>query len=471
MNPARFKMLIWTVLMGLSAAVAWLWTANVHKPIALADNPPSNTDRRVSLQNSEAITIYLPLTTKDYVDVEPVFGVQMESPINNVSGLQQAVDGGAYWLRRLFFAWDQIEPQRYNPPVYNWGVVDETSLINASAAGLQVIAGIQFTPDWAQKYSGSFCGPIRADALDEFAQFLTALVNRYKNHPYNVRYWELGNEPDAPVWYNRSVFGCWGELNDPYHGGGYYAQMLKYAYPAIKAADPQAQVLIGGLLLEQREGRERFMEGILKNGGGPYFDMISFHAYSYYGGSPGAMNGSWPNSATSIPEKTNFLRNVLTQYGYGDKSLINTETALLCTQATSDCFETQAMFIPRAYAEALALKLKGQVYYALVNTSWRYTGLLNNDLSPKPAYHAFIAAADLLTDARYTGAVTHYPGVSGYAFYQPRTGRKIQVLWSADGAIHATPIPDDALAYDKYGNLWGIGVISIDASPVYVTFR
>ena len=37
--------------------------------------------------------------------------------------------------------------------------------------------------------------------------------------------------------------------NDPYYGGGYYAEMLKIVYPQIKAADPEAQILIGGLLL------------------------------------------------------------------------------------------------------------------------------------------------------------------------------------------------------------------------------
>ena len=42
-----------------------------------------------------------------------------------------------------------------------------------------------------------------------------------------------------------SVFGCWGDNDDDYYGGGYYADMLKMVYPAVKSADPQAQVLIG----------------------------------------------------------------------------------------------------------------------------------------------------------------------------------------------------------------------------------
>jgi len=80
---------------------------------------------------------------------------------------------------------------------------------------------------------------------------------------------------------------------DEYYGGGYYAEMLKAVYPAIKEADPQAQVLIGGLLLDcdpthPPEGKDckpsKFLEGILKNDGGDYFDIISFHGYPPYSG-------------------------------------------------------------------------------------------------------------------------------------------------------------------------------------------
>ena len=157
-----------------------------------------------------------------------------------------------------------------------------------------------------------------------------SLVNRYKNPPYNIKFWELGNEPDTPVWYTKSVFGCWGDTTDPYFGGEFYAQMLKAAYPAIKAADPQAQVLVGGLLLDNPDvatnNTARFLEGILRGGGGPFFDAVSFHSYSYFWGTVGQMsNPHWPGSVTTIPEKTLFIKDVLNRYGQGYKTLMNTE--------------------------------------------------------------------------------------------------------------------------------------------------
>ena len=99
-----------------------------------------------------------------------------------------------------------------------------------------------------------------------------------------------------------------GDINDPYFGGEFYAQMLKAAYPAIKAADPQAQVLVGGLLLDNPDvatnNTALFLEGILRGGGSPFFDAVSFHCYSYSWGAVGRMsNPNSPGSVTSIPEK------------------------------------------------------------------------------------------------------------------------------------------------------------------------
>jgi hypothetical protein len=80
------------------------------------------------------------------------------------------------------------------------------------------------------------------------------LVARYSVPPYNVKYWELWNEPDvdpalAGLIGGDIPFGCWGDSTDPYYGGGYYAEMLKAVYPRIKAADPQAQVARGRIAL------------------------------------------------------------------------------------------------------------------------------------------------------------------------------------------------------------------------------
>jgi hypothetical protein len=392
-------------------------------------------------------------------------------------GLTQVVDAGVHWVRVGVFPWDKIEPVRTEPPTYRWHEVDERSLLNAADEGLEIIATIQFTPEWAQGYGGYYCGPIRDENLDEFAQFLEAVVSRYSVPPYNVRYWELGNEPDIDprLASPRQVYGCWGDESDEHYGGRYYAEMLKVAYPAMKRADPEAQVMIGGLLMDRPAGGKdtspRFLEGILEGGGGPYFDILSFHAYTYYGGAPGKMwGGNWPDSPTVMPGKVAHIRDLLARYGVADKGLMNTEAALQCPEVTDDCLETQAMFVARVYAEALALDLEAQVYFALINEGWRHTGLLLPDLTPKPVYHAYRVASEFLTSVRYDGLVTGYPQqVEGYAFrLNDRTGY-LDVIWSVDGMVQRVTLPAGASAYDRYGELIaGDGSILVDSGPVYV---
>lgn len=440
------------------------------------------------LQETDAYTLHLPLVLHDYPPPLPVFGVFM-GPINEDGGLAQALDAGVYWVNFPAFNWSLIEPERTNPPTYLWGSVDEQSLIRAAQNGLVVIARVAMTPSWAREIPDHNCSRIKRDSLDEFAQFLTALVSRYKAPPYNVRYWELDSEVDVDPSLvdkkNPIGFWCWGDNGDDYYGGGYFAEMLRYAYPAIKAADPQAQVVIGGLLLDcdprnPPPGKDckpaRFLEGVLRGGGGPYFDIVSFHAYAVYAGQMGRMGnpnwnrGQWRQSA-AVLEKASFLREVLNAYGYGYKGLMNMEAALSCYETTpSDgCLQTQAMYIPRAYAEAIATGLIAQAWFLMKEPVWNHTGLLNADLTPKPVYHAYRAAASFLSDVRYIGPVTRYAGIQGYAFRKWGRGSIIEVLWSSDGNPRSVSLPNGAFAYDKFGTLIATsGMIQVDYSPVYI---
>jgi len=49
---------------------------------------------------------------------------------------------------------------------------------------------------------------------------MSELVTRYSKPPFNIKYWEIGNEPDidpsliAPT----EPFGCWGDQNDEFYG-------------------------------------------------------------------------------------------------------------------------------------------------------------------------------------------------------------------------------------------------------------
>ena len=149
---------------------------------------------------------------------------------------------GACWTRvRVDWALIQPEPP---PADYVWGPYHDDKLRQVAETGVHIIAHIDNVPEWAAEHP---FGPIHRDRLDDFTQFLTDLVNRYKQAPYNIHHWELFNEPDRtfrPQYPDGKPCNTW-----PGWGcqGDEYARMLAVSYQAIKAADPEATVLMGGV--------------------------------------------------------------------------------------------------------------------------------------------------------------------------------------------------------------------------------
>jgi hypothetical protein len=429
---------------------------------------------------------------------QSVVGIHINK-FTSTDQLSLFMNAGAYWTRFDGFHWDQIEPVKAAKPNYQWGAVDEAALRNAAKTGAQIIAIVLFAPNWAQKYPGVACGPFAETALDEFASFTNALVSRYSQPPYNIKYWEIGNEPDVDhtLVDPHSGYGCWGDSGDPYYGGGYYAEMLKATYNQIKKADPQAQLLVGGLLLDcdpinppetsTNSGQykdcasSRFLEGILKAGGDDYFDGISFHAYDYYLNKLGQYgNPNWHSSRNGtgpvLISKADFIRSRLAIYGQADKFLMNTEVALLCgrngTEAhclSEDYDLTKAHYIAEANAAAVAQGLVANVWYSL--TGWRASGLVDKSLQPNPAFEAERFSAAQLQEAAFVAKVTGFPGVLGYEF--SKGGRRTWLLWSQDGNPHTIQLASlPTMIFYVFGkSLPTEKDLTITPAPLYVEWE
>ncbi len=454
---------------------------------APGDSPVLEAVRPAAAAGLDASTLYLPLIRKPAVPT--VFGMDMGA-VTAQRGLGELAQARNYWLRRGNLVWADVEP---NQGERNWSALAEleVEMINAAHQGMPLIVIVHGAPDWARAIPGYSCGPIRPDALGAFASFMYDLAARYRAQPYKVKYWEIWNEPDAtpnPV-AEESGFGCWGDVSDPYYGGRAFGEMLKVATPLVKAANPQAQVIIGGLLLDCDPNnpppskdctQSRFLEGILTAGGGPYFDGLSFHAYDYYMYELGVYsNANW-NSASDTTgpvarAKAQYLRNLLTSYGAGGKFLMNTEAALLCSNeensplCDTDFEQTKAYYVSQSYALAIAEGFAANVWYSLYG--WRNSGLFYTPTEPRPAFTAFAFARKMIGSAAYVRLITEYPGVDGYEFV--RDGKTIWLLWSADGSPHPVALPSAPQAgYDVFGNPYAVPGASLDATmaPVYLVW-
>jgi hypothetical protein len=472
---------------GSSLALSPTWTpeSTIAIPTETNPSPPEN----VIVEPTQSAS-----TAKPY----PVFGMQLNY-LTPAEGVVDSASAGAFWVQSAAVSWQDIEP---NEGVRNWAALSgrEQEWVNASNLAITPIVTIHFTPAWAQKASGVSCGPIRKDKFDAFGNFLYDLVTRYSQPPYNIKYWQIWNEADAGLGVAAadSAWGCWGDTGDQkYYGGDYFGKMLKAVYPRIKAADPQAQVIIAGLLMdcdpnkppESPEGSgnykdcssSRFLEGILSVGAGDYFDGVSFHSYDYYQGELGKYynpnwNSSWDKNGVVLTAKSSFIKNVLTQYGARNKSLFNTESSVICGKTgeesvcTDDTFnQTKAYYVVEAYAATLAENLDANLWFSL--KGWRASGLIDASMQPVPAYHAYSVASQQLLNHYFTGYITDYSGVKTLAFQG--TGQRLWILWSIDGNAHSIQLDSMPSAiYNIYGEAQPVGTqTTIAQAPVYIIWQ
>jgi GH35 family endo-1,4-beta-xylanase len=132
-----------------------------------------------------------------------------------------------------------------------------------------------------------------------FATFMGDMAKRYPQ----IRYWELWNEMDVAF---TDLFGAQNGV-PMRERGRLYAEMLKLAYPAIKEANPEAWVLVGGMT-----DTDEFPRGLYEGGGRDYFDLMNIHTYG--------VPVMWSFSA-----RGQRVRRIMDEFGDDGKPLWNTE--------------------------------------------------------------------------------------------------------------------------------------------------
>ena len=175
----------------------------------------------------------------------------------NISGFTPGqVNGvrtlGAHWVR-MFFSWAALEP---SPGQLNQAMLgDYEQGFRALPPGTKVILDVVYTPAWESGSADAQAPPVNPQ---DYAWFVAQLAQRFA--PW-VSAYEIWNEEDAPAW--------WTGAPDP----AAYTRLLQASYPAIKAADPKATVVLGGLTGNDYP----FLEGVYANGGKGYFDAVGVH--------------------------------------------------------------------------------------------------------------------------------------------------------------------------------------------------
>lgn len=222
--------------------------------------------------------------------------------------LQMAREMGAQWIVE-FFPWAYYHAEGGG---FAWQHPDMV-IKHARAQGLRIIARIGLTPEWARPPDTPLTY-LDESAYDDFATFAAAFAARYRGQ---VDYLLVGNEPNLSYeWGYRPV-----AADD-------YVNLLRVVYPAVKAANPDLQILAGALAPNLEPPGSpwavndlEYLEQMYQLGAAEFFDGLAAHAYGL----------TFPPDAEPAENVLNFRRielqrEIMVAYGDAETPIVVTET-------------------------------------------------------------------------------------------------------------------------------------------------
>jgi hypothetical protein len=172
----------------------------------------------------------LPLTSPDYGIHTFIWG----HPATTDRDLRLGTDAGFRWQKSLF-PWREIEGAAKSQ--FNWTESDRV-VRATNAAGLRIIARLDFEPLWARR-DHAHNGP--PDNYQDYWEFVSAFVSRYRTGS------SIGRAHAVEIWNEPNLDREWGNQPINQASAADYVRLLGGAYQAAHAADPNVVVLTAGL--------------------------------------------------------------------------------------------------------------------------------------------------------------------------------------------------------------------------------
>jgi hypothetical protein len=349
-------------------------TAMSPHPSPYADLDGSTIRLRAGLAVLAA-TLMAALGAAPALASRPEAGVSVSNP-----GPAQVADLkalGTHWVR-MFVSWRAMQPTRGAIAPSSFASYEQ--LFSTLPAGTRVILDVFGTPQWETGSSDEHAPPANPN---EYAAFLGALAQRWAGR---VAAYEIWNEEDDARWWN-------GGANP-----AAYTALLKATYPIIKAADPHATVVLGGLTGNDYP----YLQGVYAAGGKGSFDAVGVHTdtacniLSPYDFLRGADNRMIPDSFLAYREvHATMLANGddkpiwMTELSWRTTSASCSEGAWAGQKPEGVTSEQQATYLSQAYhCMAQDRYLQVALWFPLQDTASVLSGLVRASGVHKPSFAA-----------------------------------------------------------------------------------
>ncbi|HEX8682666.1 MAG TPA: hypothetical protein VF707_10165 [Ardenticatenaceae bacterium] len=363
-----------------------------------------------------------------------------------------ALSAGVGWTRALFW-WHQVQrtgPDDWNPYFFPDGLVHQEL-----DGGRQLVGLLAGTPDWASE--GGTVRDVPSglylpydDPNNYWGRFVYRMAHKYRGE---IDHWIIWNEPD--VWDDAHPGKTWNGTVEE------YVQLLKVAYQAAKAANPDAVIHLTAMTYwwDQEYGREQYLTRLLRairaeptsaahNG---FFDVASLHIYF---------------SPEQVYNVTGFFRGELERFGFGGKPLWINETNAPPSEDPLHpapglrfpvSLEEQGYFLVQAWAMGLSA---GAERVSLYKTRDEPTllpgvepyGLQRRDGSLRPAFWTYRTLVTYL--GGYTNAQLTREGNTRRVVISRGARGTTTVVWNMGTAAQAVRVPataGSALLVDAFG--------------------
>jgi hypothetical protein len=291
------------------------------------------------------------------------------SDLGNAAADMRALEDAWAGMVREEFEWKRVEPVQGQ---FVWPKFDQAVEL-ARAHGIEVLGKLAYGVPWA---AATPPGTSADDAqfyppadVATYAAYARAVVHRYKDR---VHYWQIWNEENHP--------GAW----KPTANAAAYTALLKAAYTAIKAEDPTAVVVLGGLSTGPDAG---FLQGIRDNGGWGSFDVLAMHTY-VTGQPDGSAVESWIAEAKAKVSSYGWKPIWITEFGWSN--YLGSGSGYMGVTA-----DQQANYLARTYEIAVAQGIEGVFWFEFKDRgidAWSradHYGIVDLARSPKPSFASF----------------------------------------------------------------------------------
>jgi hypothetical protein len=312
------------------------------------------------------------------------FGVNQDfiwTKDEQIPGLINAMKDAGVQAVRLPIRWTTIEPERGK-----WDFTKVDRVVRALGdARIELLPILMSVPSWASGINPAevkgFPDTFPAKRVEDWQEYVRQVVMRYHKQ---IRYWEIWNEENGEDFYK------------PLPNAVEYVGILKAAHETIRAVDPKAKVVLGGLQMNGVIPNpwspikvENFLQKIYDAGGKPYFDVVNIHPYVL------ATKEQGPTYAAKLVRET---LHVMEQNGDGQKPLWITETGVGTSNGVTE--QMQAEHLAGIYQEVAKIPQVKAICWFLLRDMDRSVcgsedsmGLISTTGRRKPAFAAFAKVA------------------------------------------------------------------------------